>query len=55
MNDTKNNLYPLTFTPALKDYIWGGRNLEELYGRQLPPTGPIAEMPRLPREGSVVP
>jgi mannose-6-phosphate isomerase len=43
MNDAKNNLYPLTFTPALKDYIWGGRNLEELYGRQLPPTGPIAE------------
>ncbi len=35
-------LYPLTFTPALRDYIWGGRNLETLYGRQLPP-GPIAE------------
>jgi len=29
--------YPLTFTPALRDYIWGGRNLETLYGRQLPP------------------
>jgi mannose-6-phosphate isomerase len=43
MNDVNNNLYPLTFTPALKDYIWGGRNLEDLYGRQLPPTGPIAE------------
>jgi mannose-6-phosphate isomerase len=38
----KNNLYPLTFTPALKDYIWGGHNLEILYGRPLPP-GPTAE------------
>lgn len=35
-------LYPLTFTPALKDYIWGGRNLEALFGRTLPP-GRIAE------------
>ncbi len=35
-------LYPLTFTPALRDYIWGGRNLEKLYGRRLPP-GPSAE------------
>lgn len=35
-------LYPLTFTPVLKDYIWGGRNLERL-GRTLPPTGVIAE------------
>jgi mannose-6-phosphate isomerase len=43
MNDLKDNFYPLTFTPALKDYIWGGRNLENLYNRQLPPSGPIAE------------
>ena len=35
------NLYPLTFTPVLKDYIWGGRNLEKL-GRTLPP-GKTAE------------
>ena len=34
-------LYPLTFTPVLKDYIWGGRNLEKL-GRTLPP-GKTAE------------
>jgi len=34
-------LYPLTFTPVLKDYIWGGRNLEYL-GRDLP-EGTIAE------------
>lgn len=36
------SLYPLTFTPALKDYLWGGRNLETMFGRQLPP-GVIAE------------
>ena len=36
-----NNLYPLTFDPVLKDYIWGGRNLEKL-GRELP-DGIIAE------------
>lgn len=35
-------LYPLTFTPVLKDYIWGGRNLERL-GRVLPADGVIAE------------
>lgn len=34
-------LYPLTFTPVLKDYIWGGRNLEKL-GRTLP-AGKTAE------------
>ena len=31
------NIYPLTFTPHLKDYIWGGRNIETKLGRQLPP------------------
>lgn len=35
-------IYPLTFEPQLRDYIWGGRNLERLYGRRLPP-GPVAE------------
>ena len=34
-------LYPLTFTPVFKDYIWGGRNLEKI-GRILP-DGIIAE------------
>jgi mannose-6-phosphate isomerase len=43
MVDKATILYPLTFTPALKDYLWGGRNLEKMYGRQLPPDGPIAE------------
>lgn len=37
-----STLYPLTFTPVLKDYIWGGRNLERLLGRALP-DGIIAE------------
>ncbi|MCA9954111.1 MAG: class I mannose-6-phosphate isomerase [Anaerolineales bacterium] len=37
-----NELYPLLFDPVLKDYIWGGRNLEKL-GRELPPDGVIAE------------
>jgi len=27
---------PLTFTPHLKDYLWGGRELERLFGRELP-------------------
>ncbi|MHB1296468.1 MAG: type I phosphomannose isomerase catalytic subunit [Anaerolineae bacterium] len=34
MND---KIYPLTFTPVLRDYIWGGRRLETLFSRQLPP------------------
>ncbi len=36
-------LYPLTSTPVLQDYIWGGRNLERLFGRKLPPDTDIAE------------
>ena len=35
-------LYPLTFTPILKDYIWGGRNLATKLGRPLPSSN-IAE------------
>ena len=35
-------LYPLTFEPVLKDYVWGGRSLARL-GRRLPPEGPVAE------------
>jgi mannose-6-phosphate isomerase len=36
------NFYPILFQPVLKDYIWGGRTLENL-GRELPAEGPIAE------------
>lgn len=32
-----DRIYPLTFEPVLRDYLWGGRNLERLYGRRLPP------------------
>ncbi len=39
---TEEHIYPLLFKPVLKDYIWGGRNLERLYGRDLP-AGIIAE------------
>jgi mannose-6-phosphate isomerase len=35
-------IYPLTFDPVLKDYVWGGRNLETKLGRSLP-DGIIAE------------
>lgn len=38
----KSSLYPLLFAPELKGYLWGGRNLEQLLGRELPP-GKIAE------------
>ncbi len=36
-------LYPLIFEPILKDYIWGGRNLESRLGRHIPADGTIAE------------
>lgn len=35
-------IYPMTFEPVLKDYLWGGRNLERLFGRKLP-AGIVAE------------
>jgi len=35
-------IYPLTFTPVLRDYLWGGRRLATLYGRDLP-AGTVAE------------
>jgi mannose-6-phosphate isomerase len=37
------SLYPMTFTPVFKDYIWGGRNLKTRLGRSLPASGVIAE------------
>jgi mannose-6-phosphate isomerase len=36
-------LYPLTFRPQFKERVWGGRNLERLYGKPLPPGVPIGE------------
>jgi mannose-6-phosphate isomerase len=36
-------LYPFTFQPIFKDRIWGGRELERLYGKALPAGRPIGE------------
>jgi mannose-6-phosphate isomerase len=36
-------LYPLTFKPILKERVWGGRNLERLFHKPLPPGAPIGE------------
>ena len=36
-------LYPLTFHPIFKERIWGGRSLEQLYSKALPPRVPIGE------------
>ncbi len=36
-------LYPLTFQPIFKERVWGGRNLERLYQKRLPPNVPIGE------------
>jgi mannose-6-phosphate isomerase len=36
-------LYPFTFNPIFKERIWGGRALEQLYGKSLPPKVPIGE------------
>lgn len=36
-------LYPLTFKPIFKERVWGGRRLEQLYGKALPANVPIGE------------
>lgn len=36
-------LYPFIFRPIFKERIWGGRALEQLYKKQLPPNVPIGE------------
>ena len=38
-----NVLYPLIFQPAFKERVWGGRELERLYGKKLPPAAVIGE------------
>jgi mannose-6-phosphate isomerase len=37
------SLYPLTFQPIYKERVWGGRNLERLYGKKLAPGALIGE------------
>ncbi len=39
---THSPINPLTFDPVFKDYPWGGRNLETVFGRTLP-EGIVAE------------
>jgi mannose-6-phosphate isomerase len=36
-------LYPLVFHPLFKERVWGGRELEALFGKKLPPGKPIGE------------
>jgi mannose-6-phosphate isomerase len=36
-------LYPLTFQPVFKERVWGGRELERLYGKKVPPGAVIGE------------
>ncbi|HZR20547.1 MAG TPA: type I phosphomannose isomerase catalytic subunit [Verrucomicrobiae bacterium] len=36
-------MYPLTFQPIFKERVWGGRRLEKLYGKMLPPKVPVGE------------
>jgi mannose-6-phosphate isomerase len=36
-------LYPFTFHPIFKERVWGGREMERLYQKQLPPARPIGE------------
>jgi mannose-6-phosphate isomerase len=50
-------LYALTFHPIFKERVWGGRNLERLYRKPLPPRIPIGESWELsdrPGDGSVI-
>ncbi|GMQ78524.1 MAG: mannose-6-phosphate isomerase, class I [Anaerolineae bacterium] len=48
--------YPLLFEPVLKDYVWGGRSLETILGRRLPPgvTAESWEIAAHPNGNSVV-
>jgi mannose-6-phosphate isomerase len=36
-------LYPFIFQPIFKDRVWGGRELERLYGKKIPAGAPIGE------------
>ena len=36
-------LYPFIFHPIFKERVWGGREMERLYGKKPPPGAPIGE------------
>jgi mannose-6-phosphate isomerase len=38
-----SRLYPLTFHPIFKERLWGGRTLETLYQKRLPPASAVGE------------
>jgi mannose-6-phosphate isomerase len=42
-NLTMHPLYPLRFEPLVKRYLWGGRRLESVLGKQLPEGDDFAE------------
>ncbi len=42
MTSKPYSFYPLFFTPVIKNYMWGGRNLQK-YNRQIPAGKPAAE------------
>lgn len=52
--------YPLKFKPIYKEKVWGGRQLERLFSRTLPPQSPIGEsweisdIPSLQEDVSVI-
>ena len=51
------DVYPFKFQPIYKEKIWGGRNLERLFARKLPPTvliGESWELADLPEGVSIV-
>jgi mannose-6-phosphate isomerase len=47
-----SSLYPLRFRPILRDYLWGGRRLETLLGKPLPPGDRWAESWEIADHGS---
>lgn len=50
-------LYPLLFRPIFKERVWGGREIERLYGKLLPPgklIGESWEMSDRPGDASVI-
>jgi mannose-6-phosphate isomerase len=49
-------VYPLTFHPIFKERVWGGREIEKLYGKKLPPgkIGESWEISDRPNDESIV-
>jgi len=51
------NVYPLKFEPIYKHRIWGGRKLQDVFGKDLPPEEKIGEsweLADLPQDKSVI-